>query len=371
MSIYIYKVFNLVIEFRLPNNEALQKAFLEQFSLYKDIQNAKPTIVVELLEQPLIIGKGMRNPSIQSDFKTGFCMTTYDGHISFEKENEFLHIKAYIKFEKSFLIKFFKKIINWEYTSREEKIGQTIFEQILVPATFFYSNYFPVHSSAFLTPDNKVIIIGGTGGVGKTSLGMEYCLNRNYKFLCDDMAILTSEGFLYPNYSFPKIYGYNLVENKKMKEIVFSKRSILDKISWTIRKQLFGGSKVRRKINPQKVYKIPQNDYFTVHSYYILTREYRNDFSIEVLNKDIAAQMNINVIKTEYSSFFNHIYWHMFNRQANQDRFIIDYDTLIRSWETTSFKALSKVKCYLIKAPIKIKHKDFILKLNNLIENVV
>ena len=111
-------------------------------------------------------------------------MTTYDGQISFEKENEFLYIKAYIKFEKSFLIRFFKKIINWEYTSREEKIGQTIFEQILVPTTFFYSNYFPVHSSAFLTPDNKVIIIGGTGGVGKTSLGMEYCLNRNYKFLC-------------------------------------------------------------------------------------------------------------------------------------------------------------------------------------------
>lgn len=371
MQIYFYKVFNLIIEFRLPNNEALNKAFLEQFSLYKDIQNAKPNIIVEILEQPLVIEKGMRNPSIQNDFKNGFCMTTYDGHINFEKEDEFLYIKAYINFEKSFLIKFFKKIIDWEYTSREEKIGQTIFERILVPATFFYSNYFPVHSSAFLSPDNKVIIIGGTGGVGKTSLGIEYCLNRNYKFLCDDMAILNSEGILFPNYSFPKIYGYNLVDNEKMNKIVFSKRSIFDRISWTIRIRIFGGSKVRRKINPQKVYKIPKSNYFPVHSFFILTREYRNDFSIEVLNYERAAQMNINVIKTEYSKFISHIYWHMFNRQANQDQFIIDYDSLIRSWETTGLQALSKVKCYLIKVPIKIKHKDFILKLSNLIENAV
>lgn len=368
MKFYYFKIFNQNVEFRLPKNEELNRNFIQQFSLYESKGKNTPSVIIEFLDKPFKIEDGMRNPPIHHELTNGFNITSHDGCISYETENEILHIKAYIKFEKSLLIKFIKKVINWEYTTREEKIGQIIFERLLVPAIFFFPKYFPVHSSAFLSPDDKVVLIGGTGGVGKTSAEIEFCLNRKYKFLCDDIAILTIDGELYPNYSFPKIYGYNLVDNKEMKNIVFHDRSLMDKISWVIQKWILGAAKVRRKINPEVVYSISKWNNFPVHSFFILAREFRDDFNITPISSETATQLNINVIKTEYSQLFNHIYWHMFNRKADGMPPIIDNDSLFIDMNMSSVKALKNVKCYLIKAPIKIRHPVFIQELCNLIE---
>ncbi len=368
---YYYSIFNQNIEFQLPDNEELNRNFVLQFSLYGSKEKSDPSVIIELLDEPIMIEDGMRNPTIHNELPNGFNITSHDGSTSYEINNGLLYIKAYIKFEKSLIIKFIKKIMNWEYTTREEKIGQIVFERLLVPSTFFFRKYFPVHSSAFLTLDNKAVLIGGTGGVGKTSAEIELCLNRKYKFLCDDIAILNDKGEIFPNYSFPKIYGYNIVDNNKMKKIVFHNRSLLDKISWVIQKWVLGAAKVRRKINPEAVYSIPIGNNFPVHSFFILTREFRDDFNITQISAKTATQLNLNVIQTEYSQFFNHIYWHMFNRKANRIQPIIDNDSLFIDMQLSSINALDNVKCYLIKAPIKIKHQNFIEELCNHVEKVM
>jgi hypothetical protein len=317
---------------------------------------------------PIIIEDGMSNPKIHNELPNGFNITSHDGSTSYEIKNGILYIKAYIKFEKSLILKFIKKVINWEYTTREEKIGQIVFERLLVPSTFFFPKYFPVHCACFLSPNNKVVLIGGTGGVGKTSAEIEFCLNRGYKFLCDDIAILNVNGELYPNYSFPKIYGYNIVDNYKMKKIVFHNRSLLDKISWVIQKWVLGTAKVRRKINPEAVYSIPIGNNFPVHSFFILALEFRDDFIISRISPETATQLNLNVIRTEYAQFFNHIDWHLFNKRVDGSSPIVNNDTLFPMMNQASIKALEKVKCYIIRAPIKIKHQAFIQELCNLVE---
>jgi len=365
---YYYSIFNQNIEFQLPDNEELNRNFVLQFSLYESKEKNDPSIIIELLDVPIIIEDGMRNPKIHNELPNGFNITSHDGSTSYELKNGILYIKAYIKFEKSLILKFIKKVINWEYTTREEKIGQIVFERLLVPSTFFFPKYFPVHCASFLSPEQKVVLIGGSGGVGKTSAEIEFCLNRGYKFLCDDLAILNVNGELYPNYSFPKIYGYNIVDNYKMKKIVFHNRSLLDKISWVIQKWVLGAAKVRRKINPEAVYSIPIGNNFPVHSFFILAREFRDDFNYSRISPETATKLNLSIIKTEYSQFFNHIYWHTFNRIADNTSSLIDNDILSRDMYKTSINALKNVKCYLIKAPIKINHRAFIQELCNLVE---
>jgi hypothetical protein len=368
---YYYSIFNQNIEFHLPDNDELIRNFELQFSLYELKEKSDPSIIIELLDEPIIIEDGMRNPTIHNELPNGFNITSHDGCTSYEIINGILHIKAYINFEKSLLIKFIKKVINWEYTTREEKIGQIVFERLLVPSTFFFPKYFPVHCAGFLSPNQKVVLIGGTGGVGKTSAEIEFCLNRGYKFLCDDIAILNANEELYPNYSFPKIYGYNIVDNYKMKKIVFHNRSLLDKISWVIQKWVLGTAKVRRKINPEVVYSIPKGNNFPVDSFFILTREFRDDFNISRISAETATKLNLNIIQTEYYQFFNHIYWHMFNRNADSIRSLIDNDSLSIDMTISSLNALKNVKCYLIKAPIKIKHQAFIQELCDLVEETL
>jgi hypothetical protein len=366
---YYFRIFNQNIEFRLPKNEELNRAFIEQFSLYQPEENNIPSIIIDLIDKPVNVVTGMRNPSIHNDLKNGFNMVARDGNVSFEHENGILHITAYIRFEKLSIIKFLKKVLNWEYTSKEEKIGQIIFERLLVPATFFFPEYFPIHSSAFLSPNNKIALIGGTGGVGKTSAEIELCLNRNYKFLCDDIAILDSKGDLFPNYAFPKIYGYNLVENIRMKNLIFRNRSFIDKLSWRLHQSIFGLAKVRRKIDPSITYSIPQGEKFLVNSFFTLVREFRSDFKTTNISSETATQLNLNVIRTEYAQFFNHIYWHMFNKKAEGRSLpVINNEALFLQMNQTSIKALENVNCYLIKAPIQINHQEFVQELCDIIE---
>jgi len=88
---------------------------------------------------------------------------------------------------------------------------------MLIPSIYFNKNLAPVHCAGVSDHENRAILIGGTGGVGKTSLEMELCRNYGCSFINDDISVLDSDGWVYPNLAFPKIYGYNLENNDKVK----------------------------------------------------------------------------------------------------------------------------------------------------------
>ena len=107
---YYYSIFNQNIEFQLPDNEELNRNFVLQFSLYESKEKNDPSIIIELLDVPIIIEDGMRNPKIHNELPNGFNITSHDGSTSYELKNGILYIKAYIKFEKSLILKFIKKV---------------------------------------------------------------------------------------------------------------------------------------------------------------------------------------------------------------------------------------------------------------------
>ena len=51
----------------------------------------------------------------------------------------------------------------------------------------------------------------------KTSLELELCNRYNKNFLADDIVVVNDKGKAFPNLSYPKIYGYNLKNNKSLK----------------------------------------------------------------------------------------------------------------------------------------------------------
>ena len=65
------------------------------------------------------------------------------------------------------------------------------------------------------------LFVTGKGGVGKTSIEIDFCLNNKMSFLTDDIAIGDVNGDVYPNYNWPKIYGYNLLGNKLLIDSCF------------------------------------------------------------------------------------------------------------------------------------------------------
>ena len=175
---------------------------------------------------------------------------------------------------------FIQKYNGIQHTHPFEDIGRIFHELVLIPSLFFFADSIAlIHGSALETKNNDSIIIGGAGGVGKTSLELFLIFNKNLKFLADDIVIVDKDKFVWPNYAYPKIYGYNTKENKDLEKKVLQKRGVLDKAQWLFKKSLTGRP-VRRRVNPKIFYNGSISNGSKLSDYFILFRGDYKDFEI-------------------------------------------------------------------------------------------
>jgi hypothetical protein len=340
-----------------------------QLSYYTRVEkNIVPDIVVNIVDSFSHFKPLCSNPSVHKEIENGFIAEYNTCRVAFRMSSKLI-IDIMVKTEKNSLLRFLKKINNMEFASREERIGQLLFELAIIPALFFEKDLFLVHSSSFVNKTNNAVLIGGTGGVGKTSLEIDLCMNKKLNFLNDDIAVISNDGLVYPHLSLPKIYAYNLKDNDELKRKIFKDKSFSDKLFWFLRKKFLGEDKVRRKIQPEKVYGGYSKKPAQLEKYYFLFRENVPGIKVKKISGEAAAENTVNIIKAEYYDFINHLYWHKYNCNISGKIPVFDIDEIIRRWGSGLKEVFSKVDNSVISIPFNINHRQMIGELSKILTN--
>lgn len=302
-----------------------------------------------------------RNPALHAESEHAILLQTLLSEIQldFTGSGKLSEIEFRLKKNPNLLRKYTQKLIDLQFTSREERIGQILHEQVFIPWSFLLSDRIPIHAAAVKGWSGKAILLGGSGGVGKTSLELELCLNHGYHFLADDISVLSTGGTVYPNLSYPKIYGYNQLGDDKLANSVNSGRSVADRLHWQTHRLLRGPSGVRRRVSPVDLYGGFAATGVELASYYLLVRTDVSQIEKVSIDPGRLAHLSVAIMKTEYDWFFKHLYWHELNRTAMGKTTILDPQALFKRWETGLEKLLQSVECQMIRIPMNLSHSEF------------
>jgi hypothetical protein len=313
-----------------------------------------------------------RNPSIHFYHKNVIYIDEKLINIAFvfDDEKKLKTIFFKLKYAKSIFRRGLRKWLNMQFTNRLENVGQIIHEQILVPLTFFYQNKVPIHASG-VSKENKAVLFGGTGGVGKTSIELELCLKESYGFTADDIAIGDVDGVIFSNYNSPKIYGYNAEGNPLLRKKIFQNQDVLSKIHWKLHKTIFGLAKVRRKIKPSSLFENVAIEKEALSHYLMLFRSRQNKITVHKLTNERASKMTVAVIFAEYAYFMNHLKWHQFNALGNGIEPIITVEELKERWQKNTMQLLSTSLVKQVNIPIEINHNQFKSEIVTIIKKVL
>lgn len=246
---------------------------------------------------------------------------------------------------------------NVQFCTADEAIGQIFHELVLVPAIYFDSDRFLVHASGVVAPDGRAILFGGTGGVGKTSLELELCRGHRFRFLSDDISVLSSDGTVWPNLAFPKIYAYNLEGDPELAREIFRGRPLVDRLQWRWRRRR-GLARVRRRVSPERLYGSVQTDGAPLARYFILVREQRSSLDITPLDAETAAALSVRVMEAEYTVFHQHLVWYDFNRSVAGGADAHRPWSTFERWKRQAVSVFSNVDCFLVRVPLTMEHRE-------------
>ncbi|HKJ41463.1 MAG TPA: hypothetical protein VKA27_05180, partial [Sunxiuqinia sp.] len=186
-------------------------------------------------------------------------------------------------------------------------------------------------------------------------------------FINDDIGVINRNGFLFPNYAMPKIYGYNFKGYPELKNQVFSTRSLVDKFAWNYKKYRNGIQKVRRKISP-KMFNPVNNSDFMIGKYFLLSRHSNPNFTISKISSSVAAQLTQQIIHTEYNYFYNHLIWHLYNSHSTKTEPVIDFEKTEAVRLKILEESLSKSENYFVSIPADISHSEYLKEMKKIIE---
>lgn len=307
------------------------------------------------------------NPSVHYETEDGFGYSIKGyGDLFFEKTT---HLEiTFIPSKQLVRRPLYKRFISsGEYSSLTDLMSSLLFEHILVCATFFFDDIAIVHSAGFKLNNNRAILIGGTGGIGKTSLEIQMCFNDNTaSFINDDIAFIDQDGFIYPNYARPKIYGYNLNGNSKLEKEIFKTRTKVDRLAWHYKKARNGITKVRRRVTPL-TFNAVKNTANQATDYWMMSRHNSKSIEFQDSTPEQIASLTNSIIHTEYSIYYNHLIWHNYNKQLLGEIPILDTDTLDNTKLTILQAAFEKIDCKKVLIPKDISHKDYLQTMGQLL----
>ncbi len=356
----IYCIFGKKIKI---NIECLETKYIleKELSIYPQSNKNTSDIDIYFVEKLLLDEIYSSSPAIHKTFKNGFLANFGSNKILFKKEEK---LKIYIQINKTknFLGKF--RSIGYRYNI--ENVGQILHELILVPINFFYSDRALIHASSMKNLNtNKTLMFGGTGGVGKTSLELLLCKELDYSFISDDIAIVVDKK-VFPNLSYPKIYAYNVEENKNFENLLFKGRNLIDKIQWNFLKKFKGLNRVRRAISPDKIYSSIEIEGNNIDEYYLLFRTNNvNSVEFEEINYNQASQLTLDIIKNEYHSVLQHITWHEYNANLMNFESILNTEQIYSNWLNTYMNMFKNIKSTIVKIPIDIQHDEFLSQMRD------
>ncbi len=347
------------------------KEFMEEISIYESSSNKFNIYDYEVVflrnnnctfsEEIISI-----NPSSFFFLKDGSFAVDY-GHSIIHYQLTKIPKKVTVKVKQQ---SFLRKFLSMEYRSNLENLGQIFHELIAVPLMFFDKKKFLIHASAVYDRDsNQVIMFGGTGGVGKTSLELFLSKKEKYSFFADDICVIDNDGFVYPNLSYPKIYGYNVMNNKFLTtKDLLKNDTLLSKIHWFLHYYLRGPNKVRRKLRPDYLFKGGiRRQKSKIGKYYILFRTATvKDICLTDVPVTKVVEPTIQIIKNEYYAFLRNIRWFVVNSELANKKIDLQEFNVAFSKEILE-NALKGAEIYVLKIPLTLSHNEFLEKVGKII----
>jgi len=361
----IKNIFGKNIKFVL-NDDRVKLTLEKELNLYNNAKTSKYDVEIVFIQQMIDLGDEYISPSIHTTVNNGFLANYGDCKVLYKKENDIL--KIYVEMlETNPIIKF----ISVDFNSSIQAVGTLLHEMVLVPMTYFFDDLTIIHASSFKNiKSGKVHVIGGTGGVGKTSMELLFCKKDDYSFISDDIAVVDSDGFIYPNLSYPKIYAYNVADDKEFEKIVLSNDNMMGKFQWFFIKKLRGEKRVRRRLSPVKLYDTIEKEKVTISEYIVLSRNNLIDGIVveSIPNIDDSVDITFDVIHNEYNVFHDQIKWHEYNCIINNIQPIVKLDEVFKNSKIVLKQCLSSVDSKYIKLPKNMKHNDFMRDIEEFIK---
>jgi hypothetical protein len=331
------------------DDSAALASLQQQLALYPTIDSA-PSLTVGVnreLESPA----GLVNPSAHRDYDDWFRAEYGPVSVAYYLRGGQIQHASITRTENGLPVgSSARKFINIQFESTVQRIGHILHELVVVPAALLTPGLVPLHASA-VAVGGGALLIGGTGGVGKTTLATRACL-RGAAFMADDITVASVNGTAFPNLAYPKIYAYNVEQDYELRRRVLANRGVTDRVQWWLRRR-FGAKMVRRAVSPSILSLAPNPTETGIARYSLLVRDTSAvDISIRPISPESAARFSAAVMTAEYMSVTRHFLWRVANRiAAAQAPDIETVGELSARWYAEGSRALQKVNCEVILVP--------------------
>lgn len=255
------KTFNIAnVSFAVEGHASLVEHFRNEYSLIENTEEM-PQVTFRFVDHLgtstaesityIKNNKVSPNVAIVHDFPFDY---------SIEKKENTLDIQIQKKladlYEKALWIPFSTQIIHPTFKTTDESIISTFLYRIWLWVIFLKlieEQKALIHASS-IEYEGKGFLFGSWGGVGKTTSLLKLLLTTDANFLSDDMSIIDTDGRLYLNPKPLHIYPYNWEGFPELKEIVYSSRDTIDRLSWNMWATARGKHRVCRRLAVQDLF---------------------------------------------------------------------------------------------------------------------
>jgi hypothetical protein len=110
-----------------------------------------------------------------------------------------------------------------------------------------------LHASSF-ERDGRGVAILAWGGAGKTTAMLKLVLEDGWRYLSDDLVTIDRAGTLWRSPKRLQVYGYNVVNQERIRSMLMAGRSLADRTSWLLRARVRGPKKVRRRVSAEQLF---------------------------------------------------------------------------------------------------------------------
>ena len=366
-------IFGYYFQFELNGHFAELEEELSFYPDYETEPDESRRIIISIVDKP---GSDTisTNPSSINVFETGFAMNLgyalIRWNLSSLKDN-IIKIELIPGKGHKGLRGFVKRFRSIGYEIFPEDIGKIIHELILVPVTFFFKDKIILHGASLYNKVHKrSIVLGGTGGVGKTSALLRLGKGKDWVFLSDDIVVVDSEGIIYPNYSYPKIYAYNTMNNKPLERLILKKNGLPGKFQWKSIKR-YNRSRVRRRLSPDLLYNTDYLEPALDCNLFLFRCNHPKSTGVERIDSKISTQLEMQIILAEYDTFFRYLRWYEYNAMGLGLEAYAKMDEFVENYSALSEEVFSKANNYLFKLGTNSSFEEYTNSICNTAERLI
>lgn len=181
---------------------------------------------------------------------------------------------------------------------------------VLESGVLFFSKDTALLHSACMEKGGRALLLAGAGGVGKTSTCLRLSLDREWRYLSDDITPLPQDGCVrfYPRKMM--FYAYNAQGNRALESALLRSRSLSDRAHWHLRKRIYGPNGARRRVSLVELLgEASIGEASKVQVALFVSRQDVPEFQSTVWTAEELASGCRHIIATEYFHYLNLLHW--------------------------------------------------------------